>query len=436
MPHVRSAASRSMRTERAVARGYACVRPDGCAHIAVPSALVDRVKIMAKSLEFHAKHDSLSGHPHYHARLATAGASDLLDEMEVKHASSVHKAAGCAKHLVGVAAVAAKSGSLSKDKVLWADVDGDENVIKCGKEMNRNADEFVPQSPAEDSVPSLGAQLDWWIASLCGRIDALQLQNEKLSDELDKLKVINVLEEPQARNQDRKSEDVAGAVLEKVMQKLPSLVGPVVIKSVQSSLRESLAQSLPDLVSKAVDAAARSDGDTSSPISGDTLVEPKGNVTRLEPTAHARAEGQLTWAKDGSSDAPAAQDVSGAASKSGDAGVVQVVEEPVLGDVIAGGDGLRFGEIVCIDGLVSSPSLNGCVARIHGFDPKTNRYMLEIEHDKGIKKFRRSNFLTECDLDDLEGASSFSGTGCHDENKLGSNAAGGLGVLSAAPARL
>ena len=62
--------------------------------------------------------------------------------------------------------------------------------------------------------------------------------------------------------------------------------------------------------------------------------------------------------------------------------------------------------------------------------------MLEIEHGKGTKKVRRSNFLTENDLDDCEGASSLSGTGFHDEIKLGSDAAGGLGVLSAAPARL
>ena len=85
---------------------------------------------------------------------------------------------------------------------------------------------------------------------------------------------MNVLEEPQDKKKDRESEDVEAAVLEKVMQNLPSLLGPVVIKSVQSSLQQSLTQSLPDLVSKAVDAVARSDGDKRSPISGDAPVEP------------------------------------------------------------------------------------------------------------------------------------------------------------------
>ena len=101
---------------------------------------------------------------------------------------------------------------------------------------------------------------------------------------------------------------------------------------------------------------------------------------------------------------------------------------------VAAGDGLKIGEIVYIDGLVSSPSLNGCVARIHGFDSQADRYMLEPAKGKGIKKFKRANFFTEDDPDDGDGASSFSGTGCHDEIKRCSNAAVGLGVLSAAPA--
>ena len=71
MPHVRSTASRSMRAVRAIAKGHARPRPDGCAHVAVPSSLVGRVKIMAKSLKLRAEHDITSGPPHYDARLAT-----------------------------------------------------------------------------------------------------------------------------------------------------------------------------------------------------------------------------------------------------------------------------------------------------------------------------------------------------------------------------
>jgi hypothetical protein len=79
-------------------------------------------------------------------------------------------------------------------------------------------------------------------------------------------------------------------------------------------------------------------------------------------------------------------------------------------------------------------ALNGCVARLHGFDAKNGRYMLDLAHGKGIKNFKRATSFTENDFADGDGASSFSGTGCHDEIKHCSNAAGGLGVLSAASA--
>ena len=53
-----------------------------------------------------------------------------------------------------------------------------------------------------------------------------------------------------------------------------------------------------------------------------------------------------------------------------------------------------------IDGLVSAPSLNGCAAQIQGYDALSGRYMLDIQHGKGIKKFKRENSLT---FDDLGG---------------------------------
>ena len=131
------------------------------------------------------------------------------------------------------------------------------------KKFSRDADEFVPLAPAAfvpdipvgSSVPSLGAQLDWWISSLCGHIDALQLQNQKLKDDVDLLKVSKLLDDSKAANRDLASEvqsEVAGAILEKVMEKMPSLVGPVILKSIEQSLKDSLVQLVPELVRKSL----------------------------------------------------------------------------------------------------------------------------------------------------------------------------------------
>ena len=78
--------------------------------------------------------------------------------------------------------MAAKSGFQSKGAP-WADVDDVEKESEGANEMNRDTAEFVPSMLAEPLVLSIGAQLDWWISSLCGRVDALEVQNKKLCRE-------------------------------------------------------------------------------------------------------------------------------------------------------------------------------------------------------------------------------------------------------------
>jgi hypothetical protein len=54
---------------------------------------------------------------------------------------------------------------------------------------------------------------------------------------------MEVLADSTARSQEQSSEvqpHIAGAILEKVLEKLPSLVGPVILKSIESSLQETI----------------------------------------------------------------------------------------------------------------------------------------------------------------------------------------------------
>ena len=140
MPHCRSVAALAKRSDRALTLNYVQPRPLDRSHVAVPNVLAKDFKMVAKSMILHAEHDMQVGRPHYHARLATHEAKPLLDERQFKHAQRVHKAAGQAKHLVGVRAIAASGGlpsSQIKQRKCWADIEEDDYDVfdswKCGK---------------------------------------------------------------------------------------------------------------------------------------------------------------------------------------------------------------------------------------------------------------------------------------------------------------
>ena len=81
MTHSRSIAARARRTDRALTLGYVRNRPLDRVHIAVPAALASSVKVVAKSIQLHAAHDSIAGRPHHHARIATLSISDQIGDM-------------------------------------------------------------------------------------------------------------------------------------------------------------------------------------------------------------------------------------------------------------------------------------------------------------------------------------------------------------------
>jgi hypothetical protein len=216
---------------------------------------------------------------------------------------------------------------------------------------------------------------------------------------------------------------------------MPGLVGSAVCQVRGPALKEAMEQNIPIMIDQALKTNLQAAEEQKCGVGGGMLVkEPvqrdglQAGKLRLGSTL-TEASGAVVNPKASGVDACDFVNVAdcydggvGAASKYGDVGDGVLVEEPVqcdgvaVGDspIVLVGDGLKIGEIVCIDGPVSSPALNGCVARIHGFDAQTGRYMLDLELGKGIKKFRRANFLTEEDLDDLGGSSCCSGTGCHD----------------------
>ena len=110
MTHSRSIAARAKRTDRALTLGYVRNRPLDRVHIAVPAALASSVKVVAKSIQLHAAHDSIAGRPHHHARLATLSISDQLCDQDFRTALRTHRAAGRAKHNVGALAISSSFG--------------------------------------------------------------------------------------------------------------------------------------------------------------------------------------------------------------------------------------------------------------------------------------------------------------------------------------
>ncbi len=425
----------------------------------VPSAMVEQVKIVAKSMQLHAEHDSLSGRPHYQARLATLGAKESLKAEDYKHAQSVHKAAGYAKHLVGAKAVAASSGLSCRSSGCWADVDDEEvstdaaagsvkfedelvgattadgcikadgfsllsfggvaagdqcaspGIGACTSQVSPTfadqvlssslspfAQEFVPSCVWSDgSVPSIGAQLDFLLMSLCsqlpvsqppsgdeqsyskvvqkakgvevslpscGAVPAVQLQNAELKEENDRLKKqLDFLQAELAAvatNLDKKYKDlevqVCSQVVEAVVGRLPHILQPIVEQglvsckgAIQSTFESSIGSMRQDFIQEAL------------------------RLFRAEP-------GKLTPAPRKEVDVPVClPDMN--------------VDVPVEVD-------LEEGMLVGIQGLKSMPALNGTVGCVLGFDLASKRFKVQVE-DGTVKKIKRCNLVLEDELGDV-----------------------------------
>jgi len=98
MPHLHSAEARARRAERARAQGYVKQRPPRGAWVDVPVHLASKIKVMARSVELHHEHDSITGATCHSARNATLLAASALSPEDVSSALKAHKAANRAKH--------------------------------------------------------------------------------------------------------------------------------------------------------------------------------------------------------------------------------------------------------------------------------------------------------------------------------------------------
>ena len=109
-----------------------------------------------------------------------------------------------------------------------------------------------------------------------------------------------------------------------------------------------------------------------------------------------------------------------------------------------------MGSLVGIHGLIQSPSLNGLVAKVLGYDAGSGRYKVEMEKGLGTRRVKRANISTMEELDesvdseelddesvDAEGVEETTGNGCHSKFIYSRMSASSLSEsLSAAPARL
>ena len=147
MPHLRSVASKALRTRRALYLGYA---PSCNAHmevIQVPSPIAKATRAAAASLAVHLKHDCLTEETNHHGRLASLHAMQRghIDLEESKMAMATHKDSGKQKH------------NVSADKgrrALWADL---EDFSECLLPPPPPPfPPFLPPSPppTSDSAPS------------------------------------------------------------------------------------------------------------------------------------------------------------------------------------------------------------------------------------------------------------------------------------------
>jgi hypothetical protein len=313
--------------------------------------------------------------------------------------------------------------------------------------MSSLAPEFFPSGSLVDaSVPTFGAQLDYFVQTLvsqapcpfafqklCEKVEVLELQNKELADKLAMCNVSLWEVAKQGGDTGVSMESVLAAVVDR----LPSVMTTVVSQALSSSLRDNLQELVPVFVKAALLKEGVGGGLLEKePAVGvkelvkeesckfaknfDTEKLHKADEANKEPehkliADEAKAEGSLLrFAALTKADEAKKEDEDKKMK-----GVLDQEESwPRMSHsgspIVLVGDGLVIGEAVFIDGLVSSPALNGCVARILGYDAQTGRYMLELEHGKGKKKLKRENFITEEDMGDCGDESCGSGSGCHD----------------------
>ena len=98
MPHLRSAARRLARHDRAARRGYVRPLPDGHGFVQVPAPLLPRARAQTRALVLHDRFNKATGYPHHFAGSAIAAARPLLGDGELKDALRTNRRAALARH--------------------------------------------------------------------------------------------------------------------------------------------------------------------------------------------------------------------------------------------------------------------------------------------------------------------------------------------------
>ena len=133
MPHLHSASARSIRRERAIAKGYVVPRSRGDAFVEVPERLPERARIISKSLKVHDAHNQVSGHGLHFARQAAFAASS--GDAELQGALPLRRAANRAKRR-------------------WADIDDSTEDLLPAGDPSPSASSLQPAGGAcEAAVP-------------------------------------------------------------------------------------------------------------------------------------------------------------------------------------------------------------------------------------------------------------------------------------------
>ena len=143
MPHSRSAASRSLRTQRALFYGYAPSCRGHRTAIVVPTVVCKATTAACQSLYFHWEHDVLSQAQHHYGHHASAWAfsGGWISEAEFNSASAIRKMAGKLKHNI----------SKYSSRKAWADHDDNDD----------NDTTFAWQLPATPLAPTDDSD-DFW----------------------------------------------------------------------------------------------------------------------------------------------------------------------------------------------------------------------------------------------------------------------------------
>ena len=452
MPHVRSLAAKAKRTFRALSLGFAPSCTEGHKVVVVKAEVHKAAQAAAKNLQLLYEHDKLAKEVNYHGRLASQHALDkgMIDSAEGEVAMGVHKQAGSLKHLIsrkprwsdtvedknyddalpcveedlqleGLENVHSRGCIADRcmaSSALSAASRGDIiDSLPCVKEDCRIVDEdkelaaassgvvvpgLSPHAPIffpagdgfGNSVPSIGAQLDFMLLSLGSQASSLSSYSmdsrlvQQLTDRVEQLEFkskeleakLAALEGCQDGQQTDLVQLVSSQVVGAVIGQLPLLISPVVeqsmktctgsfqatIESAVGSMRQSIIDSALCQIRAELDKSSslpRKEGDIPKP----KLVALPVKISDVKVKAESRAGCAPPCGEKCKDELPT--------------GIAPRVVAPIAAPPTLPEGEFLEGEAVVLHGLTKSPELNGQSGLVLGFDSQARRYMVKLVTD-------------------------------------------------------